>query len=277
MSTKIMFPIKSKLSFSQNMKLCSQSNQFEYSQENVKSKVAKGSTPEFIIEGDSIEETNSQRITLFLHFALIFSNLFKISHEIESLNLILTITTIVLSIVLGDFGTGVFHWSVDNYGGIKTPIFGSVCVAFQGHHETPWTITFRPFANNVYKIAYATIPMLLIVAISPISTYLKLFLTLFINWWLLSQEFHKYAHMRQVPEVIKWLQDRNIILSRREHGLHHSSPFEGNYCILTGVCNSFLDKIQFFRYLERIIFQITGNKPNTWKIDPLIEQKAMNL
>jgi hypothetical protein len=35
---------------------------------------------------------------------------------------------------------------VDNYGSLKTPVFGSVCAAFQGHHVTPWTITFRSFA-----------------------------------------------------------------------------------------------------------------------------------
>ena len=40
--------------------------------------------------------------------------------------------TIVSSIILGDLATGIFHWSVDNYGSIKTPIFGSVCAAFQG-------------------------------------------------------------------------------------------------------------------------------------------------
>ena len=73
---------------------------------------------------------------------------------------------ITASIILGDFGTGVFHWSVDNYGSIKTPVFGSVCAAFQGHHDTPWTITFRSFANNVYKICYGTIPALLFLLIS---------------------------------------------------------------------------------------------------------------
>eukprot|EP01035_Chromulina_nebulosa_P018518 gene18518-24236_t len=36
-----------------------------------------------------------------------------------------------ISIILGDFATGVFHWSVDNYGDINTPVFGSVCAAFQ--------------------------------------------------------------------------------------------------------------------------------------------------
>eukprot|EP00953_Heterococcus_sp_UTEX-ZZ885_P041231 21048-Heterococcus_DN1.PRE.1 len=41
--------------------------------------------------------------------------------------------------------------SVDNYGGLHTPVFGTVIEAFQGHHGSPWTITYRKFANNVHK------------------------------------------------------------------------------------------------------------------------------
>jgi len=182
----------------------------------------------------------------------------------------------MLSIIVGDFGTGVFHWSVDNYGSLRTPIFGAVCAAFQGHHQTPWTITFRSFANNIYKIAYGTIPALLLTALIPMGLHARLFFTLFINWWMISQEFHKYSHMRQVPPVMKFLQDNFIILSRKEHGLHHTSPFEGHYCILTGICNKWLDQTQFFRYLEKIVFKWTGNSPITWKEDPAMRDLAMS-
>ena len=43
--------------------------------------------------------------------------------------------------VMADFGSGVFHWATDNYGNEKTPVFGGVIAAFQGHHLFPWTIT----------------------------------------------------------------------------------------------------------------------------------------
>lgn len=51
-----------------------------------------------------------------------------------------------------DFGTGVYHWSVDNYGSGATPIVGDQIAAFQGHHQRPWTITQRQFANNLHKV-----------------------------------------------------------------------------------------------------------------------------
>ena len=53
---------------------------------------------------------------------------------------------------LADFGTGVYHWSVDNYGSGATPIVGDQIAAFQGHHQRPWTITQRQFANNLHKV-----------------------------------------------------------------------------------------------------------------------------
>ena len=224
-------------------------------------KVRKGSEPEFAIAGDSTVETPSQVAAVVAHFALTFFNLALVvsATPVRSpVDLIPVILTVALSIVLGDFGTGVFHWATDNYGSVKTPVFGSVCAAFQGHHVTPWTITFRSFANNVYKICYGTIPALMMVAAVPMAPLVKMFFTLFITWWMISQELHKFSHMRSTPKGIKIFQDMGLILSKKEHGLHHTAPFEGHYCILTGICNSFLDDSKFFRHLENIVFKLSG-------------------
>jgi palmitoyl-[glycerolipid] 3-(E)-desaturase len=225
-------------------------------------RVAKGSTPEFAIEGDSIVETPIQRLLVVAHFILASVNLAMASaaiHIITPSELLGVVFTVMLSVIIGDFGTGVFHWSVDNYGSIKTPVFGSVCAAFQGHHVTPWTITFRSFANNVYKICYGTIPALLLLTASPLGPLSRVFFSLFITWWMVSQELHKYSHMRTTPRWVKVLQDAGVILSKKEHGLHHTSPFEGHYCILTGVCNGVLDRTNFFRFLEVVVFKLTGD------------------
>jgi len=242
-----------------------------------------GSTPDFSIPDDSTVETNPQRAWVGAHFLITLINLTTAASTISAAaatggaNPLLLAAAVLASILLGDLGTGVFHWSVDNYGTLKTPVFGTVCAAFQGHHLTPWTITFRSFANNVYKIAYMTVPALVLTSFLTSDPYSLTFLTLFINWWLLSQELHKYSHMKgsQIPPLLKHLQDLGLVLSRKEHGLHHNSPFEGHYCILTGVCNPLLDDIKFFRHLEKGVFRLTGNKPICWVEDPEIERIAM--
>mmetsp|Transcript_3470 Transcript_3470/g.5414 ORF Transcript_3470/g.5414 Transcript_3470/m.5414 type:complete len:329 (-) Transcript_3470:89-1075(-) len=245
-------------------------------------KIPIGSVPDFAISNDSNTVTATQKAWVYSHFLISFISfiqaLWQINHTGSGeVDMIAMSMVFIASIILGDFGTGVFHWSVDNYGSINTPVVGTVCAAFQGHHQTPWTITFRPFINNVYKIAYGTVPALLLtVWNSSDHPYAQIFFTLFINWWLISQELHKYSHMRQLPAVVQLLQRMGVILSKKEHGLHHNSPFEGHYCILTGVCNPVLDRTKFFRHLEKLVFKLTGNKPLTWLEDPAMEKEAMS-
>jgi len=67
-----------------------------------------------------------------------------------------------LGVLAGEMFSGTFHWATDNYGRLETPVVGFACAAFQGHHLAPWTISHRTVANNVYKIASATIPLSLL-------------------------------------------------------------------------------------------------------------------
>ena len=198
------------------------------------------------------------------------------------------------SVVFSDFFSGIFHWSLDNYGDINTPVFGGMIAAFQGHHSAPWTITHRPFANNVHKIAKVTIGFMVSMMILGLTDmllfdsstflsniYVQLFLVVYYNLQLLSQEIHKYSHMTSTttPSWIQFLQDQNFILSRKTHGAHHTSPFEDNYCIVTGHLNETLDQSNFFRYLEVVVFKLTGVEPNSWLLDESgdIKRKSLSL
>lgn len=59
-----------------------------------------------------------------------------------------------------------------------------------------------------------------------------------------------------------------MLISRRAHGAHHKAPFEGNYCIVSGVWNELLDnggsEYGFFRRLERVVYGWTGVAPRCW-------------
>ena len=39
--------------------------------------------------------------------------------------------------------------------------------------------------------------------------------------------------------------------------------------------NPLLDRSNFFRHLERIVFRITGNVPNTWKADEHLREVGL--
>mmetsp|Transcript_16569 Transcript_16569/g.21940 ORF Transcript_16569/g.21940 Transcript_16569/m.21940 type:complete len:311 (+) Transcript_16569:177-1109(+) len=240
--------------------------------------VPRGKQPEFAIEGDTLENEPSHVLLTTGFWGLAVLLIGSYGSSVNSpVELVAFVITFAVSTIFSDFFSGVFHWSVDNYGNGKTPVLGAVIEAFQGHHNAPWTITYRPFANNVHKICKAAIPLALVAHFSPIPMLAKFFTVLWLCFQVLSQEFHKYSHMINPPKVAQFLQSKNLIISRKVHGLHHSSPFEGNYCILTGWCNSVLDKSKVFRAMEKLVYEFNGVEPNCWKLDPSVKKEALSL
>ena len=244
-----------------------------------------------VVDGDSMETQPYQvalvSITLLHHWYYIMTSIMELYHtNVYIANSILPLWTtmgqiVVLSIlswISADFGSGVLHWSVDNYGNGRTPIMGSIIAAFQGHHTAPWTITQRSFCNNVYKlcIPFGIIPVsILAYGTGPMLTY---FLTTFCVLEILSQEFHKWSHQMksETPFIGNLLQKYHLSIGRVPHFKHHTIPFETNYCIISGICNPILDQYGFFRRMEHFIYQQNGIESNAWKLDPILRQRTLN-
>lgn len=188
-----------------------------------------------------------------------------------------SLAAIIAGYLFADFGTGVYHFFVDNYGNEKTPVVGYQIAAFQGHHKSPWTITARDFANNLYRLTVPTSPQMLALLLLPIPPAVAAGLASALFFIVASQELHKQAHMQRPDPYARWLQDRGLAISRREHGLHHSAPYDGHYCIVSGLWNPLLDNTNFFRRLEAFIYRTNGVEPITWKLDPKLREEALSL
>ena len=71
-----------------------------------------------------------------------------------------------------------------------------------------------------------------------------------------------------VRVLLALAQNAGVLVSRRVHGTHHRAPFEGNYCIVSGVWNGALDAggsdAGFFRRAERLVAALTGVEPRCW-------------
>jgi len=158
---------------------------------------------------------------------------------------------------------------VDNYGDGSTPGLGPQIAAFQGHHQRPWTITEREFANNCHTTfkpaALASAAWLVAVPASAPPAASAFFATL-IACAALSQQFHAWAHGKPstVPGPVRKLQAAGLLVSAKAHGAHHRAPFEGNYCIVSGAWNGLLDRVGFFRGLEKAVHALTGVEPRCW-------------
>lgn len=246
----------------------------------------KGRTSQIVVEGDSTETKSYQQVMVALTFT---GHAWFLLKAFEAMIIMATgsialaagqaLLLTLLSWVLADFGSGVLHWSVDNYGNGKTPIMGSIIAAFQGHHSAPWTITERAFCNNVYKlcIPFGLPSMVVIQFLAGGPGPTSWFFATFCIFEILSQEFHKWSHQlpSQTPSWVNWLQKVGLTVGRAPHALHHKAPFEGNYCIISGICNKPLDEFGVFRRMERLIYTLNKVEPNVWKLDPTLREKTL--
>ena len=192
----------------------------------------KGRTAVTVVEGDSLE-TQPYQVAIVLATFAAHSWLLVSSYSDMLLqnngNVLLTTaqaaTLTLLSWLLADFGSGVLHWSVDNYGNGRTPIMGGIIAAFQGHHSAPWTITQRGFCNNVYKLCtpFGLAPLVLTVGLGDaLPPTVAFFLITFCVFEIMSQEFHKWSHQRksETPPLVNWLQDVGFSIRRAPHAQH---------------------------------------------------------
>lgn len=260
---------------------------FVFGLENSGLERPKGKVAQLVVEGDSLETKPYQvalvSTTFISHAAFLLWSIAQLHHldgGNNSITTMKTFLTLFSSWILADLGSGILHWSVDNYGNGKTPIMGGIIAAFQGHHSAPWTITERGFCNNVYKLCIPFgIPT--VAAISylagPEHPLISMFFTMFCAMEIMSQEFHKWSHMTksQLPPVILALQKLGITIGRTPHAMHHLAPYEGNYSIISGICNDVLDKSGFFRRLEKIIYDINGVESNAWKLDSSLRERTL--
>lgn len=236
------------------------------------------STRGLSVSGDFLESTMIHRVKTYGFFSLAGLETMKLLNNVDTpTSLVAMISGILTGYLFADLGTGLYHWAVDNYGGEDTAIFGRQIAAFQGHHGTPFTIAHREFANNLHALTVPTTPQLLVLLGVEVPVGVAAFVLSALVFIVLSQEFHRQAHMVRSAPVVQVLQRMGLVIPRKMHMKHHKEPYGVNYCIVSGIWNKSLDDAKVFRRLEAIVFRITGNEPIAWALDPKLREEAMAL
>lgn len=236
-----------------------------------------------LLDGDSLESTNQHRAIVAGGLALM-GGLFAVGAEQihDAPAAVAALAAVASAFLTADLISGVYHWGVDNYGDGQTPVFGSQIAGFQMHHQRPWTITERQFANNVHKVFAPALPFTAAcLAVSPLLPgWASTWLSTATFFTVMSQQFHAWSHMKktELPAPVIALQDAGLLISRKAHGAHHKAPFEGNYCIVSGFWNPILDAegadSGAFRRLERLVHSATGVEPRCWN-EPAYEWEVL--
>lgn len=162
------------------------------------------------------------------------------------------------AMLAADFVSGFVHCAADNFGHPKTPVFGVAFIRpFREHHKDPSDITRHDFVetngNSCLVNLFVLVPTFYFVSgqSSVWLFMLGVFVLMFTFAIVMTNQVHKWAHMQVPPLAIARLQRRGIILSPSNHQVHHTAPFDKNYCITTGWMNAIIEKTGVFAWMVR--------------------------
>lgn len=172
------------------------------------------------------------------------------------MNILYIIFYILAAIFIADLLTGIFHWWEDRYGDPDWFILGDLIVKPNIlHHKDPSVFT----RGNYWKRNWTTLTPSLLIAI--IAFYYQLyFLSLIFIIASQSNEVHCWEHIKPNKAVLLF-QKYKILQNKKTHALHHKRPYDTNYCVMTMMVNPLLNRINFWYYLERTVYLISGIDP----------------
>lgn len=159
-----------------------------------------------------------------------------------------------------DFLTGFFHWMEDTYCLEHYPLIGQfICEPNIEHHVNPQlmvrTGTFISRNLLQWGLAALIFGLLAICGWANVYTGITLLLTSFGN------EVHRWNHMHKTGRFVTFMKDLGLIQAHRQHSMHHKPPHMGYYCVLTSQVNAVLERVSFWRGLEKVIAFTTGIAP----------------
>jgi ubiquitin-conjugating enzyme E2 variant len=195
-----------------------------------------------------------------LIFPVVFSlNLHWAGSRLYELELLwLLALAIPLGVVGGDLVSGIVHWAADTYGSEDTPVIGpSLVKPFRLHHVYPRDICTHGLVETTGNVCILAVPVLSVslylLWLMPDSGWLAfsvVCLALVTAATVATNQFHKWAHQESPSSLARWLQRKRLVLEPQHHQLHHTHPFNVNYCITNGWLNPLLNRVKFFRRLE---------------------------
>lgn len=169
------------------------------------------------------------------------------------------VVTVLSAWLLADFLTGIAHWAQDKVlvkaTGIK--FLDEIKRDNDRHHSSPGTLLRHTYWENVNTSVPLTIPICLglIWLGAPQVLWLAVFFASFANI------VHRLAHEPKLKlhPAVRWMQDTGLFISYDHHWVHHADA-DGliekqnttvRYCPMTNWLNPILDRIGFWRLLER--------------------------
>lgn len=151
----------------------------------------------------------------------------------------------LLGYVAADLASGTVHWFCDTYFAEDTPVIGPLLIApFREHHVDALAITRHDVWERNGNSCLPLIPILAaLVFTGGLGRFWDAAVLVFAAALMGTNQIHCWAHARHAPGLVRWLQQRRLILDPESHRRHHRPPNASAYCITTGWLNPLLDRI----------------------------------
>lgn len=163
-------------------------------------------------------------------------------------------------VMLADFVAGLVHWLEDSYGSADTPFVGPLLVRPNiVHHHYPRYFTRLSWWQSSWDILLICAVLLgAAYALGLLTWHVWLFAVVSVN----ANQVHKWSHRTRAENgrIISFFQDIRLLLTPRQHAVHHSDPKNTYYCPVTNLVNPLLEFLRFWLALEWLIERVTGIK-----------------
>ncbi len=164
--------------------------------------------------------------------------------------------------LLADLLSGLVHWAGDTLGSERTPVLGPSFIApFREHHEDPQAMVAHGTVELVGSTALLALPTLVPVTHlfefdGPVGLALGGVILFTLLGVVVTNLVHRWAHMEAPPAPVRALQRLGVILTPARHARHHKAPFDGWFCISSGLIDPLLMRVGLWRRLERLLGRV---------------------
>jgi ubiquitin-conjugating enzyme E2 variant len=169
-----------------------------------------------------------------------------------------TLVSAIFIILLADFVSGVVHWAEDTFWTENTPLLGKWVVSpNMMHHKDAGAFVRHSWLQSSWDLLMGGLAVVGVAwLMGRLSWQIWLFVAISVN----ANQIHKWSHTRDadIPAPIRLLQRWRVLQSRVQHGSHHRGQKNSSYCVVTPYVNPVLDRLRFWRGLERILVPIFG-------------------
>lgn len=166
--------------------------------------------------------------------------------------------TAALGWLLADLLSGLVHWAGDTLGSETTPLVGPAFIApFREHHHEPHAMvahgTVELVGSTAFLALFSLVPFTHLVElegrglVNLASAGLLLFTLLGV---VATNLVHRWAHMEHPPRLAALLQRTGLILTPARHERHHMAPFDGWFCISSGLVDGPLTSLGLWKWLN---------------------------